>query len=140
MINIVNKTKYVLCSKITAIDASAGIITVDNLPFTQNETIGLPAFDDYSVCCPSKPRDGIVDLGLGAFTIGLENKASGSFSHVEGWNNLGAGDFSHVEGKDNKAAYAAHAEGADNAAVGYASHAEGASTTASSTASHSEGH
>lgn len=139
IISIVNKSKYVLCSTIKTVDTTNGIITVDSLPFTSTETILIPMFDDFSVCCPSKPIEGEVDLGFGAFAIGLENKAAGSFSHVEGWNNLGAGDFSHVEGRDNTAGYAAHAEGSNTTASGERSHSEGKSTEASGYSAHAEG-
>ena len=139
VISIVNDSKYVLCSKITAIDANVGTITVDDLPFIEVQSKTLPNFDDYAVTCPSKPTVGVVEQGLGAFTMGLENKATGSFSHVEGWNNLGAGDFSQDEGSKNKAGYCSHAEGRDNEASGQISHAEGSYTVASGTSSHAEG-
>lgn len=140
VISIVNDSKYVLCSKITSIDATNGTITVDNLPFTEVKTKISLNFDDYAVMCPSKPTIGVIDQGLGAFAVGLENKASGSFAHVEGWNNLGAGDFSHVEGRDNKAGYAAHAEGKGSQALGESSHTEGSWTTASAGQAHAEGY
>lgn len=139
VISIVNKSKYVLCSTIKTVDTTNGVITVDSLPFTSTETVLFPMFDDFSVCCPSKPAAGEVDLGFGAFAIGLENKATGSFSHVEGWNNLGAGDFSHAEGRDNTAGYAAHAEGSNTTASGERSHSEGKNTEASGYSAHAEG-
>jgi len=139
IISIVNNNKYVMCSKITAIDTNAGTITVDSLPFTEIKNLTSPSFDDYSIVCPAKPTIGIVNLGLGAFAIGLENKAVGSFSHVEGRNNTGAGDYSHVEGRNNIAGYASHAEGRNTIASGEDSHVEGYKTEARGNQSHAEG-
>lgn len=147
IISITNKNKYVCCSRITdvytnidsATGKMSGIITVDSLPFTTTESVLSPGFDDFQVLCPSKPEVGIVDFGLGSFSMGLANKAVGSFSHVEGWNNLGAGDFSHVEGKDNKAACSAHAEGNGTEALANYAHTEGSLTKALASSAHAEG-
>lgn len=140
VISIVNDSKYTLCSTITSVDSTAGTIIVDSLPFTETEYLVLANFDDYTVFCPSKPSYGVIELGLGAFTLGLQNSAVGSFSHVEGWNNMGAGDFGHAEGRDNVAGYAAHAEGRGTKALGSNSHAEGHGSIAQGVNSHAEGY
>ena len=138
-INIVNSSKYTLCSTITAIDSTNGKITVDSLPFTEAKTALLALFDDYAVYCPSKPNGGVVDFGLGALAIGLDNKASGTMSSAIGYKNFAAGDFADVSGFENTAGYSAHAEGTLTKALGNSSHTEGSETIASAAFAHAEG-
>ena len=138
-VTIVNSKKYTACSKITAIDATAGTITVDTLPFTEIQSVSVSSFDDFSVISMEHYNSGAVDLGLGAFALGLQNKAIGSFSHAEGFNNQTLGDFGHTEGRDGKAGYAAHSEGNETSALGNSSHSEGYKTVANGRHSHAEG-
>lgn len=139
-ISIVNNAKYVNCTQIKSIDVDNGMIGVGKLPFTSRETIILNRlFDDYSITCPNNPTVGYIDFAYGAYATGINNKASGSFSTVEGYDNLAAGDFSHVEGRENQAGYCAHAEGWGTQALGRMSHAEGNETIAKLGNSHAEG-
>ena len=139
MVSIVNNNKYDLCSKITEINASAGTITVDSLPFSKEETVLVTIFDDFSITCPAKQNYGVAEFGVGATAIGLENKAAGSFSHATGYDNLTAGDFSSASGRGNTASYAASAEGRFTTALGMDSHTEGRKTIASDDSGHAEG-
>lgn len=69
-----------------------------------------------------------------------ENKATGKYSHAEGYQTIAKGSYSHVEGYGTFASGAAsHAEGYSTKATARYSHAEGASTTASGNNSHAEG-
>lgn len=138
-ITIINDGNYTLCSVITAIDAEAGTITVDSLPFTEIVSQIVPLNDDYSVVNPSKPQYGVVELGFGARVYGVMNKAVGTLSYSEGKSNISAGDFSHTEGYENVAGYIAHAEGKNTEATGKYSHTEGHATEASGQNAHAEG-
>lgn len=71
----------------------------------------------------------------------VENIASGSFSHAEGYLTTASGDNSHAEGYTTYATNtASHAEGNNTTASGINSHAEGLYTTASGVYSHSSGY
>ena len=70
----------------------------------------------------------------------LTNKATGYYSHAEGWDTTANGECSHAEGIHTTArGKNSHAEGSATTANGKYSHAEGFNTTASSNASHAEG-
>ena len=70
-----------------------------------------------------------------------KNKASGNFSHAEGYMTTASGNRSHAEGSDTTASGSkSHAEGQSTIADGEASHAEGYATKAEYTGSHSEGY
>lgn len=72
---------------------------------------------------------------------GSETKASGDYSHVEGHNSSASGQYSHSEGFDNSAiGESSHAEGESSHAVGDYSHAEGLDTKALGSGSHTEGY
>lgn len=69
-----------------------------------------------------------------------ENKASGKYSHAEGYLTTAKGSYSHAEGYETFTnGAAAHAEGYNTKATARYAHAEGASTTASGNNSHAEG-
>ena len=69
------------------------------------------------------------------------NKASGSYSHAEGYNTKANGYTSHAEGTSTIASgSSSHAEGNNTTANGDQSHAEGYYTTASGNYSHAEGY
>lgn len=72
----------------------------------------------------------------------VENIASGSFSHAEGYLTTASGDNSHAEGSNTTASGDfSHAEGGwSTVASGDYSHAEGYNTTASGYISHSSGY
>ena len=75
------------------------------------------------------------------------NKATGDYSHAEGYETNAKQDYSHAEGWASKAegygshaeGYGSHAEGSYSHAEGYASHAEGSNTYAFGDYSHAEG-
>ena len=62
------------------------------------------------------------------------------YSHAEGYNTTASNSYSHAEGYSTEASGSrSHAEGYNTTASGNSSHAEGYSTTASSSYSHAEG-
>lgn len=68
------------------------------------------------------------------------NKATGNYSHAEGYHSYNLQNYGHVEGYYNIGnAEAVHAEGWQTKATGKAAHSEGTSTQALGTSSHSEG-
>ena len=72
---------------------------------------------------------------------GYKTKVSGKYSHAEGSNTTASGGSSHSEGYMTTAeGSSSHAEGDRVIASGSVSHAEGYSTTASGQFSHAEGH
>lgn len=81
--------------------------------------------------------------GTGIYSIVegyTSNKASGQFSHAEGYYTKANGNYSHAEGYDTTANTSySHAEGRYTQANGEQSHAEGFSTTANTAYSHAEG-
>ena len=83
-----------------------------------------------------------VTAGQGAevFNSYTNNKASGNYSHAEGYYTTASGDYSHAEGYYTTASGKySHAEGRNTTASGESSHAEGYHTTASGDYSHAEG-
>ena len=89
------------------------------------------------------------------FNYYQQNKATGDYSHAEGWGTTASGNYSHAEGNNTTASkdYShaegrgttasgtySHAEGDGTTAYGVSSHAEGGGTTASGIYSHAEGH
>ena len=70
-----------------------------------------------------------------------KNKATGQYSHAEGYNATASGFYSHAEGSGTEASgTSSHAEGSGTTASGLHSHAEGRDTHASSSFSHAEGY
>jgi len=68
------------------------------------------------------------------------NKASGNWSHAEGYYTTASGTWSHAEGAGTRAAGEwSHAEGCRTTASGISSHTEGFGTEASGEESHAEG-
>ena len=80
------------------------------------------------------------DTGAEIFNDYSFNKATGMYSHAEGYITAATGKFSHAEGRDTIASgHYSHAEGYDTTASGYYCHAEGNGTLASYYYSHAEG-
>ena len=127
--------------KITNVDGN--IITVDRLPFTEDDIptglLTINHYDKCSVFCPSKQGVGPVDFGGLTIAEGLNTKAMEGASHSEGYNTQSIGKYSHTEGRNNTAYYIAHAEGDENLALGDYSHAEGRYNKSYSIGSHTEG-
>jgi hypothetical protein len=82
------------------------------------------------------------NFGLrGSFSVGTNNRASGTASLATGQYNTASGNYSHAEGNLTRATgYASHAEGYNVISNGNFSHAEGQLTTASGDYSHAEGY
>lgn len=83
-----------------------------------------------------------VTVGDGAevFNDYSNNRATGTYSHAEGYATWALGNYSHAEGYFTKArGFNAHAEGNQSAANGPGSHAEGYMTQATTNDAHSEG-
>lgn len=95
------------------------------LPFTEFQTITSLAPDDYTLCVPTKPNEGVVTLGDHAFVAGVENVAAGYASVASGYDNVAAGNFSAVFGRHNKVGYAGLVSGFNNTAIGNGSAAFG---------------
>jgi len=78
--------------------------------------------------------------GIGAFSEGGGNIASGNYSHAEGLGTKATSTASHSEGISTIASnLASHAEGIATRAIGVGSHAEGGGSIASGNYSHAEG-
>lgn len=68
------------------------------------------------------------------------NKATGNYSHAEGYGTTASGETSHAEGTNTTASGSrSHAEGTNTTASAFYAHAEGWGTTASGISSHTEG-
>ena len=84
-----------------------------------------------------------VVAGIGAEIFNIDsnnNKASGKYSHAEGYYTVASGDWSHAENYYTVASGEySHAEGAGTKAFDNGSHAEGMATIASGSAAHAEG-
>jgi len=83
-----------------------------------------------------------VTAGNGAeiFNDYIDNKASGDYSHAEGYFTTASGSYSHAEGNHTTSSGSySHAEGVYTTASGNYSHAEGKNTFASGHFSHAEG-
>lgn len=98
----------------------------------------------------SATEDSSYTIGIHATAEGYGTKASGKYSHAEGYETVaridsGIASFEggpHAEGYRSIASggYGSHAEGnATTSSGGYGSHSEGSGTTASGTASHAQG-
>jgi hypothetical protein len=142
-------------TEITAIDGN--IITVAENPYTEDDlNVKIDEWDPSYISgwISSKPDDGEVNLGTGAFTAGVRNKAHGYgsaafgaeneavgyYSFASGFRNRSVGERSHTEGSNNEAYGASsHAEGYLCEATGDMAHAEGSHTKASGIHSHAEG-
>lgn len=80
------------------------------------------------------------NIGPLSVAEGLDNIASGFYSHAEGYVTTANGRYSHAQGSGSTASGdESHAEGHGTTASGGSSHAEGSETTASGDNSHSEG-
>ena len=121
--------------KITAVNATAKTITVDNYVADEGRIDGKGNLFRIA----AKPLNGTTDFGIGAFSEGGNTNAQGMYAHAEGYTNNSYGKYSHTEGTGNEAAYASHAEGKNNKATGFAAHAEGQETSATTWSAHSEG-
>ena len=80
------------------------------------------------------------NIGPLSVAEGLDNIASGFYSHAEGYVTTANGRYSHAQGSGSIASGdESHAEGHGTTASGGSSHAEGSETTASGDNSHAEG-
>ena len=89
---------------------------------------------------PDNPDNKNSAVGIFALAHGLATKATGDYSHAEGYGAMSTAVSSHAEGNATTASgYASHAEGYGAMSTADYSHAEGSATTASEYASHAEG-
>lgn len=98
----------------------------------------VPDYDDYTLCVPRKPFNGIVEVCKTAFTSGCENISAGAYGEATGKRNVVVGAYGHTEGSSNLAGYSAHAEGQDCEAPAKYSHAQNKTTKATGYASHAQ--
>jgi hypothetical protein len=95
----------------------------------------VPDYDDYTLCVPRKPLNGIVEVCKTAFSSGCENVSAGAYGEATGKRNIVVGAYGHAEGSSNLAGYSAHAEGQDCEAPAKYSHAQNKETKATGYAS-----
>lgn len=139
-VSIVNEEYYPECAKITAIDTSAGTITVDQLPFNSLVSLGLaPGPHDRSIIAIAPitvesigisglytkdvetvrvVRDGDVDFGFGSVADGFNNISAGPVSAAFGYRNVALATAAFVTGRDNKGGFAALVGGLRNHGLG----------------------
>lgn len=128
--------------KITAIDDTNGVITVDNYAAETLAELGegeTDLGDKNTFRVESKPLIGNIDIGKSSVAFGIDSKALGFMSFTEGSSTIAYGKYAHAEGNTTEAGYSAHSEGRFTHATGHHSHAEGYSTTASKDGAHAEG-
>ena len=135
-------------NKLADIEAGANKTTVDTaLSTTSTNPVQNKVVTDAMVGKKTTGTiytiDGIdITAGTGAeiFNNYTNNKATGNYSHAEGYYTKATGNYSHVEGNSTTASGEnSHAEGNSTKASAFSSHAEGQSTTASGKSSHAEG-
>ena len=77
----------------------------------------------------------------GSFSVGRQNRATGTASLANGLSNTASGNYSYAQGQGNNVSgLGAHAQGQFTTASGQFSHAEGYQTLASGQYSHAEGY
>lgn len=148
---ITNGKRYFLTIK--EFDASTNTVKLEEtLPFSSLEdlntqkippiigtTYDLTPPNERSVVNISKPTNGEVALGWGAFAFGSQNVVTGSNAYGVGYKNIAAGDFSTAFGQENTAGYTAFATGIQTSALSTGSVSEGYKTTASGEYAHAAG-
>ena len=104
-----------------------------DLPIATADTYGVVKTTDLV----GKMTD---STGAEIFNDYLSNRATGIYSHAEGYKTSALSDYSHAEGYSTKAVgESSHAEGFLSEATGKRSHAEGYNTVASGIDAHAEG-
>ena len=116
---------------IIALDAETKTITVDNFK-------SLVPINDYYMYIDTVPNIGANHIINYAHAEGIETKAFGYGSHVEGHISTATGNYAHAENESIANGFYSHAEGTGTTNGSYA-HAEGFMTTASNIGAHSEG-
>ena len=112
---------------------------------TQQAPVGSFAYTNGLTLVVYVSTDGtnqtlIMSFGTNATVSEGTGKASGIYSHAEGYITTASGAYSHAEGGGTTASGVySHAEGSGTTASGNYSHAEGYITTASGAYSHAEG-
>jgi hypothetical protein len=149
-VTIILKSGFYLCGQILAINATNGIVTIDNseqrITLDDLESNAMNSAETaaatpyyFTISVPTKPEIGSKEIHFAATSSGLGSIAAGTLSQAHGKMNLAAGQFSVAFGQDNATGYAAFASGSRNAALGNNSHAEGDSNFALGANSHVEG-
>ena len=124
----------------TADDARSNAFTVDWNGNVECGTInGVNITQISSGVGQIDATEGATDHGE-IFNEYTRNKATGEYSHAEGYHTTASDQSAHAEGYGTTASgYRSHAEGNYTKATGDFTHSEGANTTASGTNSHAEG-
>lgn len=136
-----NRLEYIENRTVKAVQNSGGVVVG-----TKNKNSEGEAFNGLSNSNASGTKSHIEGGGLtkatGSYSHaeGYSTTASGSYSHTEGYNTTASGSYSHTEGYSTTASEdVSHAEGHSTTASGYNAHAEGNGTTASASYSHAGG-
>lgn len=99
----------------------------------------VPQYDDYTLCVPNKPLNGIVEVCKNAFASGYGNISAGEEGTAHGASTKVVGAYGHTSGIGTLAGYASSAEGSGSQALAKYSHAQNMNTKATGLASHAEG-
>ena len=125
--------------------ADGNVVTLDTVPSSDAEIIitYIPYPLNLAKAYTLGQRADGEPIGAMSVAEGVENSASGNYSHVEGGNNIidNVSDYAHAEGRGNViiSAPRGHAEGVDNRVENNNAHAEGMTNQALGEASHVEG-
>ncbi|MBQ8768854.1 MAG: hypothetical protein IJZ15_04320 [Oscillospiraceae bacterium] len=151
---------YTLVSKVTAVDTSTGVITLDEIPFTQ-EVFDTKIKTDvegtgFTIYAPLTPEAGEIAVTGFAFAQGIESKAIGNAAVAINAETAALGPYSFAAGRKTTAGYGAAAFGFESVAFadhsfvsgtncnvevsGTNGHAEGHGSTVQGVAAHAEGH
>lgn len=125
--------------------AQDNTVVLDTTPADGSEVIitYIPFPENYAKAYTLGQRLDGAPIGAMSVAEGVNNSASGNYSHVEGGNNVvdTGSEYGHAEGSENTitSCHYSHVEGTDNRIEGSYAHAEGIRNKALSDASHVEG-
>lgn len=109
----------------------ARMVSQGNAKMVEEYYVNLfPQYDDYTLCVPDKPLNGIVEVCRNAFASGYGNISAGEEGTALGAGTKVVGAYGHTSGKGTLAGYAANAEGSETQAPAKYSHAQNKGTKA----------
>ncbi|MBR2388113.1 MAG: hypothetical protein IKB02_09965 [Clostridia bacterium] len=109
----------------------ARMVSQGNAKMVEEYYVNLfPQYDDYTLCVPDKPINGIVEVCQNAFSSGYGNISAGEEGTALGAGTKVVGAYGHTSGKGTLAGYAANAEGSETQAPAKYSHAQNKGTKA----------
>lgn len=131
---------YLLAGKnITTVTGGLGSIEITANPGNVVDGIQYNSNGFFTANSNFTFAGGVVYL-TGSLENGELTRASGPYSHAEGYLSTGSANYSHAEGYDTLASgLGSHSEGRENTASGLASHAEGILSIAGGAGAHAEG-